>query len=109
MLRGLRVSLIVAGGAGLSCRRGFLRRRVVHRASLLRPVAQLGAPDALDEAGLRRATPAPRVRSAGPRVAIISSAALSEPSAPPRQRWTSNAATEKDAFSDLLGGELGGK
>jgi hypothetical protein len=41
-------------------------------------------------------------------VAIISSAALnSEPSAPPLQRWTSNAATEKDAFSDLLGGELG--
>ena len=30
--------------------------------------------------------------------------------APPRQRWSSNAATEKeDAFSDLLGGELGGK
>ena len=28
---------------------------------------------------------------------------------PPRQRWSSNAATEKDAFSDLLGGELGGK
>ena len=46
--------------------------------------------------------------SAEARVAIISSAALnSEPSAPPRQRWTSNAATEKDAFSDLLGGELG--
>ena len=27
---------------------------------------------------------------------------------PPRQRWSSNAATEKDAFSDLLGGELSG-
>ena len=41
------------------------------RASLLFSVAQLGAPDAFDEAGLRRATRAPRVRSTGPRVAII--------------------------------------
>ena len=41
------------------------------RASLLFSVAQLGAPDAFDEAGLRRATRAPRVRSTGPRLAII--------------------------------------
>ena len=86
MLRGLQVSLLVAGGAGLSWCIGLNalniyvaasgsarpRRRVVHRASLLRPVAQLGAPDALDEAGLRRATPAPRVRSARTRLAVRS-------------------------------------
>ena len=35
------------------------------------------------------------------------SALISGPPPPRQQRWTSNAATEKDAFSDLLGGELG--
>ena len=66
MLRGLRVSLLVAGGAGLGWCIGL------NVLSLIRmSVAQLGAPDALDEAGLRRATPAPRVRFANTRVAII--------------------------------------
>ena len=62
---------VIDDGAETSAPPGGERRRRAgrERAGLAR---QLGAPDALDEAVLRRATPAPRVRSARTRLAVRS-------------------------------------